>query len=733
MALIGKIREKSWLLIAVVGIAMLAFIIGDLGSIGGGGQEDLYGIGTVDGEKVDEQQYNLFLNNARNNIMQNKQQQNPTEQVRFTEEDDKNAVRQAWQTSIIDGLMKKEYKQIGLIVDEYELENILYGTNGYKPSSISTQFKDSVTGEFAPDQLRQALEQLRESPEAGSAQQYKDLMDYVAQVRLEEKYNALLTAGVHTTTLEGKNEYNAKKTVKNVTYVYQPFTKVPNDAVAEPTEEELKKYFEVHKKDKKYEQKASRKISYFVIPVNPSKEDSLKSLELLEKLKPKFIAAKDDSSFVLRFSDVKKYANDSTAMARPEGSSQPGPTYPASIAKEIESANEGDVVGPYIAQDGAKLSKVIGFGEEKTATVRHILLNAGSPEEFDAAQAKADSIIKVILAKNNFEEMVTEFSDDPGSVSNGGKYEKFAQGQMVPEFNDFSFYKPIGSLGSVKTTYGIHIVEVLEREATKRPILADVIKNIESTKTTADQVNSEASNYIYDLDEKFSGKSNKERDAIFDAYAVEKGYTVRFATILDEEPTVTGFNEVAEGRILRLAYDEGNKVGTLSSSPIRDNNRIIVAFISDVIEAGIPRLELVEDAMRAELRKEKQANYLIDQMLGKESDLQALANQLGAKLETEGLTFSASNVAVGREPQIIGTAFSGLVDGETSVPVKGTNGVFVLRVDQTTPAPETTDYSAEIEQIKSQNRTTIESQFRSAMIQSANVVDNRKLRRHGIR
>ena len=732
MALIGKIREKSWLLIAVVGIAMLAFIIGDLDFLGNGPQEDVYGIGTVNGEKVDEEQYNSFLNNARNNIMQEKQQQNPNQQARFTDQDDKSAIRQAWQTSIIDGLMRKEYNKVGLIVDEYELENVLYGTNGYKPSTISTQFKDSITGEFAPDQLRQALNQLRESPEAGSAKQYQDLMDYVAQVRKEEKYNALLTAGVHATTLEGKHEYNAKKTVKNVTYVYQNYTKVPNDAVAEPSEEEVKEYYNAHKSEEKYKQKASRKISYFVIPVNPSKEDSAAAFDRLNKLKPKFASAKNDSLFVLRFSDIKRFANDSTSMAKPEGSTQQGPTYPASVATEIESASKGDVIGPYVGQNGAKISKVLGFGEEKTATVRHILLNAASPEEFDAAQAQADSIMKVILLKNNFVEMVTKFSDDTPSVANQGRYEKFSQGQMVPEFNDFSFNKPIGTMGSVKTTYGIHIVEVLDREATKRPILADIVKNIDATKTTADQVNSEASNYIYDLDDEFSEKSNKEKSEIFDKYAADNGYTVRFATIQDEEPAVAGFNELAEGRILSLAYDEESKVGTISSSPIRDNNRIIVAFISDIIEKGVPRLETVEDAMRAELRKEKQANYLIDQMLGKK-DLQALSIEMGAKLESEGLTFSASNVAAGREPQIIGTAFSGLMDGETSVPVKGTNGVFVLRVNQTTPAGETTDYSAETEQIKSQNRVTIENQFRTALIESADVIDNRKLRKYGIR
>ena len=106
---------------------------------------------------------------------------------------------------------------------------------------------------------------------------------------------------------------------------------------------------------------------------------------------------------------------------------------------------------------------------------------------------------------------------------------------------------------------------------------------------------------------------------------------------------------------------------------------------------------------------------------------------MDAQYETEGITFSASNVAVGNEPKLIGAAFAGLKDGETSVPVKGTNGVFVLRVDETTPAEETTDYSAEMEQIKNQNVSTVQSQFQTALMQSAKVIDNRKLRSFGIR
>jgi peptidyl-prolyl cis-trans isomerase D len=68
MALIGKIREKSWLLVAVIGIAMLAFILGDFDFFTDGPQEDTYGIGTVDGEQVDEQEYQNLLSNARQNL-----------------------------------------------------------------------------------------------------------------------------------------------------------------------------------------------------------------------------------------------------------------------------------------------------------------------------------------------------------------------------------------------------------------------------------------------------------------------------------------------------------------------------------------------------------------------------------------------------------------------------------------------------------------------------------------
>ena len=58
MALIGKIRAKSGLLVAMIGIALLAFILNDYQSLFGIG-EGKYGIGLVLGEKVDPVKHSI--------------------------------------------------------------------------------------------------------------------------------------------------------------------------------------------------------------------------------------------------------------------------------------------------------------------------------------------------------------------------------------------------------------------------------------------------------------------------------------------------------------------------------------------------------------------------------------------------------------------------------------------------------------------------------------------------
>ena len=84
----------------------------------------------------------------------------------------------------------------------------------------------------------------------------------------------------------------------------------------------------------------------------------------------------------------------------------------------------------------------------------------------DAKNKKlADSILYAIKRDSSkFSSLVTKYSDDPGSVANGGVYSWFPKGQMTAEFEEFSFSKKVGRLGVVRTNYGFMLYKFWEEE-----------------------------------------------------------------------------------------------------------------------------------------------------------------------------------------------------------------------------------------------------------------------------
>ena len=63
-------------------------------------------------------------------------------------------------------------------------------------------------------------------------------------------------------------------------------------------------------------------------------------------------------------------------------------------------------------------------------------------------------------SEDSFAELANQYSEDPGSNTNGGLYEKVTPGQMVDTFNDWCFdaSRKAGDTGIVETTYGVHVM-----------------------------------------------------------------------------------------------------------------------------------------------------------------------------------------------------------------------------------------------------------------------------------
>ena len=346
----------------------------------------------------------------------------------------------------------------------------------------------------------------------------------------------------------------------------------------------------------------------------------------------------------------------------------------------------------------------------------------------------ADSLVKLIT-KDNFAEFVTKFSEDKGSVPTGGLIDNFIEADMVPEFATFCATKPIGYIGTVKSDFGIHIIEVLERDATTFPLLASVQKTFKASQETIDRKDSEVYSLLYELESKMSKKTEvKAKVELFDTIAIKAGYMVRPLSILEDSPKLYGFTTtLAEDKILKLAFSDESLAGDLSTAPIKDKDRYIIAMVSSIREKGVPTFEDAEVLMKRDLIEERKAQRFTNQLL-KDKSLPAMAKRANTQVMKGEVTFANPQITgAGYEAEVIGALYSGLKDGQKTLPLKGKIGVYVVRIDKTTKAPTAANYNVERDQLLGAIKGNLQGQILSALKKKAEVMDNRRFLKAGIR
>ncbi|MBL4861524.1 MAG: SurA N-terminal domain-containing protein [Crocinitomicaceae bacterium] len=724
MAIIGKIRDKSWLILVIVGGALVAFILGDYNK-GAAGVESKYGFGTVYGEKVDIAAFNdkveIAGKNARQQAAQQGQEPQPVNETAI------------WKSYIQELVLAKEYEALGVMVSPTEFDAYLFGTDGFDVMpELAQGFTDSLTGQFNAKMLQTRIDQMESSEDANEQKLWEDSKEYYTNKRLKEKYFEILGQGLYVTKLEAKNEYIAQKETKSVSFVMKRYRDIKDDEI-NTSDEKLKAYFEEHKDEKKYENKFStREVRFADVTIEPSKADSAEFNKTMNDLKSGLAATTNDSLYVLANSDVRYFVRQ--IGYRPEGdaNAKTGFTYPKYMDTIFRAAEIGTVVGPYEENGATKIAKVIDK-QGQLLTARHILISAkrGETEAVAKAKRKTDSIMARINT-DNFEEFVLRDSEDPGSKNKGGKYEDFVDGEMVPEFSKFAMEKPIGEIGYVQTDFGFHIMEVLGRKDGAIPNLAIIQKTLIASQATIDDKEKEA----YDLLEKIYSMLSAQSDQfkkveLFDTIVKQAGLFSRPANIQENNPQINGFtSNFTETAILKLAFKEDAQVGDIVEAPLRDKNRRVIAIVSSIKVKGEVHFEDVKPAVKADYIQDQKAKRLMEKMNGK--SLNDLAKN-GDRIQNAEVTFANARILNGYEPEIVGALFTGLKDGKMTQPIKGKQGVYVVRIDKTTKAPSAASYKTEKDQLLAQQKGKLQGQATNALIEKADVVDNRRFYEIGIR
>ncbi len=160
----------------------------------------------------------------------------------------------------------------------------------------------------------------------------------------------------------------------------------------------------------------------------------------------------------------------------------------ASIASEllVKAVDTTVGAGPAPTEDevAAYFEKNISnYDEGEQVHALHILV---------ADLATAQSIEKQLAAGADFAKLATQYSADTASKAKGGDLGWFGRGQMVTEFEDAAFaLEPGQTSDPVKTTYGYHIIRVVEKKQARTPSLAEVHAKV-VTDLTNDNVTARA-------------------------------------------------------------------------------------------------------------------------------------------------------------------------------------------------------------------------------------------------
>ena len=247
MATLQKIRSKGPLLLIVIGLAMLAFILGDAWKIIRPNQGVQY-VGSIDGNDISAMDFQKELSNY-------------TEVIKFVNqtndltEDQMNSLRdEVWAMMVRNNILEKEASAIGLTVTDAEVRDAI--ERGTDPILAGTPFNDE-NGKFDADILKnflafyQSLDKENISYEEYS--QYESMYKYwlfiendIKSGLLYTKYLSLVKGSIVSNPIAAKNSFENRIKRADVLMASIPFASVP-DADVTLTKSDIKKVYDENK------------------------------------------------------------------------------------------------------------------------------------------------------------------------------------------------------------------------------------------------------------------------------------------------------------------------------------------------------------------------------------------------------------------------------------------------------------------------------------------------------
>ena len=617
MASLQKIRNHGALLITIVGLAMLAFILGDFLNSGSSFfNRSRENVGVIEGQKIHYTEYEA----AKEQLTEVYKIE--TGRSDFDEDMQVQIRNQVWNMMLMDYTMRAQADKIGMDVTADELSELCIGDNIHQIIRGRRAFYDE-NGQFNRDAVVNLLQAINEGNEdaemnANLKQAKTYWLYWEKAVRIsymQEKYTNLLQHLLKANSLDAEYAFNSRQNGVSAEYAMQPYFTVA-DSLVKVSEGDIKKLYNQHKEQ--YKQTPNRAIKYIAFDIVPSEADFQAAQDLMTKLQNEFKTTDDISLVVNTNSDIMYDGRDYSEQ-----------TVPAQF-KEFafgKGAKTGDCTDILFENNTYAMARIMQAGYSMPDSVElKAIVEGGEDQELGWFKASD-------LPKNIYE---------PAFAGKRGTRFTVAQGMGEQTYEIMEIGKPTPKVK----------LAILAREVTP------------SSKTYSIIYNNAKQFIVNNGDaEALETAAQEAGMAVIPQYNLTKT-TDKIGQLKNSRPIVRWAFEAKEGQV---------------SDVFECGQQFVVAALTEVNDGEYRPLNAVRAELTYEATNNAKAAYIKKQLKGAES-LEAAAEKMGQKIQSvERVTLADSRFGnAGMEPAVIGKTIA-LGENALSEPIQGNMGVFVVK------------------------------------------------------
>lgn len=710
MATLQKIRSKGPLLVIVIGLALFAFIAGDAWKVlqPHQGKQD---VGEVNGEVLSAQDYQKMVDELSEVIKL-------TNGLNSLTEDQLNNVKdQVWQSYANNKLIAEQAEKLGLKVTDAEIQSII--DQGTHPLLMQTPFRNPQTGMFDKDMLKKFLVDYANLNASQMPAQYVEYYQKMgafwqfvektlAQSTLAEKYQNLVTKSLISNPVAAEDAFNSRTEQSDLLLAGVPYSSI-NDSTVQVSDNEIKDRYN-EKKEQFKQLVETRDIRYIDVKVVPSDADrKAVEKEVTEYSNQLASTTADFGTFVRSTGSSVNYSDVPVSKS----------VFPADVASRLDSTNVNEVYGPYYNQtdDSFNAFKLLAkVSSPDSIQFRQIQVYADTEEK---TKTLADSIYNALKGGADFA-AIAKIYGQTGEATwvNAQSWEGSELDADNSKFINTLLNQPVNELANLNMGQANLILQVMNKKSMQTKYKVAVVKReVEFSKETYNAAYNKFSQFV---------AQNTTIDSMV-KNAEESGYTLMPRTDLSSaEHYVGGVRSTREA----LKWIFAAKPGEVSPLyECGENDHLMVVALDKIHEAGYRDINSVAEMLRAEIRRDKKAEKIMEEMKKYNSIAQVKGMKDAVSDSVKHVTFSApAYISVTRSSEpVIGAVAAKTAANKVSAPIKGNGGVYMIQVYAKEKVSEKFDAKQEETTLTNMAVRIAGNQLINDLYQKAKVVDQRYL------